>query len=71
MQVLMRSPCPSRPPPALPLNLTTSVTFDGVKQWGLLYSSRIRPAALLAADNTVIASFVYATRAHVPDYMKT
>ncbi|HET6334845.1 MAG TPA: RHS repeat-associated core domain-containing protein [Polyangiales bacterium] len=35
-----------------------------------MYAGQLNPVAQLAADNSVIATFVYATRPQVPDYMR-
>jgi RHS repeat-associated protein len=44
-------------------------TVDGIKQWGLLYLDSLRPIAQLDANNAVVSTFTYASRANVPDLM--
>jgi RHS repeat-associated protein len=43
--------------------------INGVRQYGLLYQSQLAPIAQLDASNNVVATFVYGTHGHVPDYM--
>jgi RHS repeat-associated protein len=43
--------------------------INGVRQYGLLYQSQLAPVAQLDANNAVVATFVFGTRANVPDYM--
>jgi RHS repeat-associated protein len=43
--------------------------LGGARQYGLLYQTQLAPVAMLDASNAVIATFVYATRHNVPDYM--
>jgi RHS repeat-associated protein len=42
---------------------------DGLKVQGLLYQSTIQPVAELAADDSLVAFFVYADKPNVPEYM--
>jgi RHS repeat-associated protein len=42
---------------------------NGVRQWGLLYQTQLAPIAMLDASNQVVATFVYVTRSHSPEYM--
>jgi RHS repeat-associated protein len=42
---------------------------NGVRNFGLLYKDQLAPVAQLAADNSVVSTFTYGTRANVPDYM--
>ncbi len=42
---------------------------DGTLVQGFLYQDQLNPIAELAADGTVRSRFVYASRAHVPDFM--
>ena len=51
------------------LNRRIGKSIDGVRQYGLLYQNELAPVAQLDASNAVVATFVYATRQNVPDYM--
>ncbi|HKU45034.1 MAG TPA: RHS repeat-associated core domain-containing protein, partial [Polyangiales bacterium] len=45
-------------------------SVNGTRSYGLLYAGELKPVAQLAADDSVIATFVYATRSSAPDYMR-
>jgi RHS repeat-associated protein len=51
-------------------NRRVGKSVNGTRSYGLLYAGQLNPVAQLAADNSVIATFVYATRPQVPDYMR-
>ena len=42
---------------------------DGTLVEGFLWQSQLQPAAKLGGNGSVVAEFVYATRANVPDYL--
>lgn len=44
---------------------------DGTKEWGMLYKDDIRPIAATNAAGSIVATFIYASRAHVPDLIET
>lgn len=50
-------------------NSRVGKSVDSVRRVGFLYAGQATPVAQLAPDNSVVARFVYATRAHVADFM--
>jgi YD repeat-containing protein len=52
-----------------PIGRRIGKKLNGVKQWGLLYKDALEPVAELNASNSVVATYVYGTKAHVPDFM--
>ena len=52
-----------------PLGRRVGKSVDGVFTQGFVYQDALNPIAELAADGSVHSRFVYATRAHVPDFM--
>ena len=52
-----------------PFGRRVGKSVDGVFTQGFLYQDALNPIAELAADGSVHSRFVYATRAHVPDFM--
>ena len=52
-----------------PLGRRIGKKVNGVRRWGLLYKDALEPVAELSASNSVVSRFIYATKAHVPDFM--
>ncbi len=52
-----------------PRNRRVGKKINGVLVQGLLYKDQLNPVAELDGDGNVVSTFVYGTKANVPDYM--